>query len=158
MKRILIYIGHPAQYHFIKHTIRNLRKDGNEVRILIKTKDILEQLLQEDVLTYKNIQESVRKNTKWGILSASLKRTWAVYKEAKRFKADILTGTDSSIAQAAWLLRIPAITTLEDDVEIIMNLARLTYPFTSTILVPTNLLICIPTILNPTGLLSKSMA
>ena len=137
MKRILIYIGHPAQYHFIKHTIRNLRKDGNEVRILIKTKDILEQLLQEDVLTYKNIQESVRKNTKWGILSASLKRTWAVYKEAKRFKADILTGTDSSIAQAAWLLRIPAITTLEDDVEIIMNLARLTYPFTSTILVPT---------------------
>ena len=137
MKRILIYIGHPAQYHFIKHTIRNLRKDGNEVRILIKTKDILEQLLQEDVLTYRNIQESVRKNTKWGILSASLKRTWAVYKEAKRFKADILTGTDSSIAQAAWLLRKPAITTLEDDVEIIMNLARLTYPFTSTILVPT---------------------
>lgn len=137
MKRILIYIGHPAQYHFIKHTIRNLRKDGNEVRILIKTKDILEQLLQEDVLTYRNIQESVRKNTKWGILSASLKRTWAVFKEAKRFKADILTGTDSSIAQAAWLLRKPAITTLEDDVEIIMNLARLTYPFTSTILVPT---------------------
>ena len=79
MKRILIYIGHPAQYHFIKHTIRNLRKDGNEVRILIKTKDILEQLLQEDVLTYKNIQESVRKNTKWGILSASLEKIQGRY-------------------------------------------------------------------------------
>lgn len=137
MKRVLVYIGHPAQYHFIKHTIRNLRKDGNEVRILIKTKDILEQLLQEDGLEYKNIQESVRKNTKWGILSASLKRTWAVYKEAKRFKADILTGTDSSIAQTAWLLRKPAITTLEDDVEIIRNLAKLTFPFTKDILVPT---------------------
>ena len=134
---VLVYIGHPAQYHFIKHTIRNLRKDGNEVRMLIKTKDILEQLLNEDGLAYKNIQETVRKNTKWGIFSASLKRTWAVYKEAKRFKADILTGTDSSIAQAAWLLRKPAITTLEDDVEIISNLAKLTYPFTKDILVPT---------------------
>ena len=136
MIRVLIYIGHPAQYHFIKHTIRNLREDGNEVRILIKTKDILEQLLQEDGLEYINIQTSVRKNTKWGILSASLRRTWTVYKEAKRFKADILTGTDSSIAQAAWLLRKPAITTLEDDVEIISNLAKLTYPFTKDILVP----------------------
>lgn len=137
MKRVLVYLGHPAQYHFIKHTIKKLREDGNEVRILIKTKDILEQLLKEDGLEYTNIQENVRKNSKWGILSASLKRTWAVYKEARRFKADILTGTDSSIAQAAWLLRKPAITTLEDDVEIVMNLAKLTYPFTTDIVVPT---------------------
>lgn len=137
MKRVLVYLGHPAQYHFIKHTIKKLREDGNEVRILIKTKDILEQLLKEDGLEYTNIQENVRKNSKWGILSASLKRTWAVYMEARWFKADILTGTDSSIAQAAWLLRKPAITTLEDDVEIVMNLAKLTYPFTTNILVPT---------------------
>ena len=137
MKRILVYIGHPAQYHFFKHSIRKLRDDGNEVRILIKTKDILEELLKEDGQAYHNIQDTVRKNTKWGILSASLKRTWAVYQEAQKFKADILIGTDSSIAQAGWLLRKPAITTLEDDVEIIMNLARLTYPFTNCILVPT---------------------
>lgn len=137
MKRILIYIGHPAQYHFFKYSIKKLRDNGNEVRILIKTKDILEDLLREDGQPYHNIQDTVRKNTKWGILSASLKRTWAVVREARVFKADLLIGTDSSIAQAGWLLRIPAITTLEDDVEIIMNLARLTYPFTSTILVPT---------------------
>lgn len=137
MKRVLVYIGHPAQYHFFKHSIKKLRDDGNEVRILIKTKDILEELLKEDGQVYHNIQDTVRKNTKWGILRASLKRTWAVYKEARKFTADILIGTDSSIAQAGWLLRKPAITTLEDDVEIIMNLARLTYPFTSCILVPT---------------------
>ena len=136
MKRVLVYIGHPAQYHFFKYTVKNLRDHGNEVRILIKTKDILEQLLLEDKLEYKNIQKSERKNTKWGILSAALRRTLAVYKEARRFKADILIGTDSSIAQAAWLLGKPAITTLEDDVDIIKNLAKLTYPFTTDILVP----------------------
>lgn len=137
MKRILVYIGHPAQYHFFKYSIKKLEDDGNEVRILIKTKDILEELLKEDGQAYHNIQDTVRKNTKWGILSASLKRTWAVYEEARKFKADILIGTDSSIAQAGWLLRKPAITTLEDDVDIIVNLARLTYPFTTDILVPT---------------------
>lgn len=136
MKRILIYIGHPAQYHFFKHSIKILKDDGNKVRILIKTKDILEQLLKEDGQEYHNIQDTVRKSTKWGILSASLKRTWAVYREAQKFNADILIGTDSSIAQAGWLLHKPAITTLEDDVDVIKNLARLTYPFSTTILVP----------------------
>lgn len=135
-KKILIYIGHPAQYHFFKNTIRRLREDGHQVRILIKTKDILEKLLTEDGLEYQNIQETIRRNSKWGILSASFKRAWAVYKIARIFRPNLLLGTDSSIAQAGWLLRTPAITTLEDDVEIIKNLARLTYPFTTDILVP----------------------
>ena len=134
--KILIYVGHPAQYHFFKHTIKKLKDDGNEVKLLIKTKDILEQLLKEDGQEYHNIQDVFRKNTKWGILKASLKRAWAVYKIARRFKADILLGTDSSIAQAGWLLRKPAITTLEDDVEVIKTFAKLTYPFTSVLLVP----------------------
>lgn len=134
--KILIYVGHPAQYHFFKHTIRKLKADGNEVKLLIKTKDILEQLLKEDGQEYQNIQDIFRKNTKWGILKASLKRTWVVCKIARCFEADLLLGTDSSIAQAGWLLRKPAITTLEDDVEVIKTFALLTYPFTSILLVP----------------------
>lgn len=77
-----------------------------------------------------------QKNTKWSILVASLERSFIVYKIARKFHADILLGTDSSIAQAACLLSKPALTTLEDDVEIIQNLAKLTYPFTSCIIVP----------------------
>ena len=134
--KILIYVGHPAQYHFFKHTIRKLKDDGNDVKLLIKTKDILEQLLKEDGQEYQNIQDIFRKNTKWGILKASFKRAWAVYKIARSFKADLLLGTDSSIAQAGWLLRKPTITTLEDDVEIIKTFAMLTYPFTNVLLVP----------------------
>lgn len=133
---ILIYLGHPAQYHFIKHAAKQLTRDGHEVKLLIKTKDILEDLLKEDGWSYENIQIRTRKNTKWSILMASLDRTLKVTRIARRFRADLLIGTDSSIAQSAWLLRIPAITTLEDDVEVIYNLARLTYPFTKSILVP----------------------
>ena len=135
-KSLVCYCGHPAQYHFLKHTIQNLKDAGWHVVVLIKTKDILEQLLQEDGVPYINIQPSVRKNNKLSILLASIARTIVVYKIAKKHHADVLIGTDSSIAQAGWLLGKPAITTLEDDYDVIKHLARLTYPFTSHIVVP----------------------
>ena len=133
---ILVYLGHPAQYHFIKLTARKLLSDGHKVKILIKTKDILEDLMKEDGWEYENIQTSFRKGSKLAILKASFDRMVEVRRIARRFKADVLVGTDSSIAQAAWMMRKPAITTLEDDVDVIYNLARLTYPFTSSIVVP----------------------
>lgn len=136
MKRILVYIGHPAQYHFVKYSVAQWRQNGDEVKILIKTKDILEDLLKQDGLAYENIQILPRSNSKIAMLKASLRRTKAVLGIAKSFKADVLVGTDSSIAQAAWLLHKPAITVLEDDYEVIRNLAKLTFPFTSCILVP----------------------
>lgn len=136
MKTALFYCGHPAQYHFLKNTILNLKKLEWNVIVLIKTKDILEQLLVEDNLPYENIQPRFRKNSKFAIILAALERTFSVYKIAKKYEVDILIGTDSSIAQAARLLKKPSITTLEDDYEIIKNLAQLTYPFTSHIIVP----------------------
>lgn len=135
--RILIYLGHPAQYHFFKNAIKQLKRDNHEVKVLIKTKDILEQLLNEDGVEHTNIQEKFRKNTKWGILRASLSRTHKMRRIIHEFKPDIMLGTDSSIAQAGWELRVPAITTLEDDEDVLKIFAKLTYPFSTDILVPT---------------------
>lgn len=136
MKNILIYLGHPAQYHFFKYAMMRWCQNGHGVKVLIKTKDILEELLKEDGVAYENIQSQPRGNGKLAIVTASFRRTKAVLRVAKAFKADILLGTDSSVAQAAWLLRKPAITVLEDDYEVIRHLAKLTFPFTSCILVP----------------------
>lgn len=137
MKKVLFYLGHPAQYHFVKNAIARLKRDGHEVLILIKTKDILEDLLKEDDVDYENIQSRPRGKGKLAILKASFQRTREVLKRAKTFKADVLIGTDSSVAQAAWLMRKPAITVLEDDYDVIKNLAKLTFPYTDCILVPT---------------------
>ena len=78
-------MGHPAQYHFFKHTARRLQEDGYEVKMVIKTKDVLEQLLKEDGWDYVNVQEKMRKNNKLSIFIASLKRSWAVIKIASKF-------------------------------------------------------------------------
>lgn len=133
---ILFYIGHPAQYHFIKNTMANLLKDGHSVRVLIKTKDVLENLLKEDGVDYTNIQTKSRKNNSWSIFIAMLKRTRAVIREAKSFKPDILIGEDVSIAWTGRLLGIPAITIIEDDYDVVKREAVLSYPATKHILCP----------------------
>lgn len=135
--KILFYLGHPAQYHFFKYILSTLKYRGHNIIILIKTKDILEQLLQNDGFEYVNIQKKSRKNNSISILLASLARTLKVVNVLYQKNVDLLIGTDSSIAQAAFICRKPAITTLEDDYEVIQKLAKLTYPFTSSIVVPT---------------------
>lgn len=133
---VLIYVGHPAQYHFFKNTIVILKEEGHKVTLLLKTKDVLEKLIQQDGHEYVNIQSKNRKNNILSILIASFIRTWKVIKLTKQYDIDILLGTDSSIAQAGFLLNKPSITTLEDDYAVITKLAKLTYPYTSSILVP----------------------
>ncbi|OJV33067.1 MAG: hypothetical protein BGO29_14590 [Bacteroidales bacterium 36-12] len=134
--RILVYAAHPAQYHFFKYIIKGLQDNGHNILLLIKTKDVLEKLANQDGFPYINIQPKVRKNNTLSILLASFIRTWKIFKIVKLHKIDMLIGTDSSIAQVGYLTRKYAITTLEDDYDVIKKLANLTYPYTQTILVP----------------------
>lgn len=133
---ILIYVGHPAQYHFFKNTISILKDQGHKIVLLMKTKDVLEELIQEDGHDYINIQPKNRKNNLISIFVASVVRTCRVVRLVKKHHINILLGTDASIAQAGFLTKKHAITTLEDDYEVISKLAKLTYPYTSSILVP----------------------
>ncbi|MEI6752116.1 MAG: DUF354 domain-containing protein [Paludibacter sp.] len=135
--KIIIYLGHPAQFHFFKNIVKQLIHDGHQVKILIKTKDVLENLVRLNNFEYENIQSVPRKNNKFSILLASLIRTFKVLLISIKYKADILVGADASIAQSAFILRRSAITVLEDDYKVIEKLAKMTYPFTASIVVPT---------------------
>lgn len=134
--RLLIYLGHPAQFYFFKNVIRELENNGHRIKILLKTKDILEQLVQDAGFDYVNIQKTIRKNNILAIATASFARTFGVFKIARQYKAEMILGTDASVAQASKLLSIPGITVLEDDIEVIAKMAKLTYPFTDSIVVP----------------------
>lgn len=133
---ILIYLGHPAQYHFFKNVLAILKTKGHTITLLIKTKDVLEKLVQNDGYDYVNIQRKSRRNNSFSIFIASLVRMFKVVLIAKRNHIDLLVGTDSSIAQAGYICGKPSITTLEDDYDVIKKLANLTYPFTSSIVAP----------------------
>lgn len=134
--KILIYLAHPAQFHFFKNAIDILKLKGNELKVLIKSKDILEDLLVSHGMEYSNVQVKLRKNNYFSIFFALIERTFKILTIASKFKPNILIGTDASVSYVGMLIGKPTITTLEDDYEVIKNLANLAYPVTSHILVP----------------------
>lgn len=134
--RIVILLSHPAQFHFYKNAINILKEKHHEVFILIKTKDVLSRLLDENGYEYFNILPQERKKSKFYILLSLVKRDIKLFNFSIRRGIDLFLGTDASLAHIAFLLRKPCITTLEDDYEVIKGLAILTYPFTKVILAP----------------------
>ena len=134
---LLFYFGHPAQYHFLRYTLKELRQKGHKITILIKTKDVLENLLIENNEEYFNILPEGRQQSRFSILFGLLKRDIRLFRFALGKKYDLFVGTDPSLSHVGFLLRIPVITVLEDDIGVIPSLAKLTYPFTSYILTPT---------------------
>ena len=135
--RVLVYLGHPAHFHLYKNVISNLKNKGHKVDILIKKKDVLEELLQNAGLEYHNILNEERKGSKIDILMGVLKRAYRLYRFVSKNKPDILTGTSVENSLIGPLKRIPVINLEEDDAAVIPLYAKLTYPTSSVILTPT---------------------
>jgi len=135
--KILVYLGHPAHFHNYKNTIAALKAHGHEVEVLIKKKDILEDLLEKAGIPYHNILEEGRKDTKAGILLGIAKRAWRLNRFCGQFRPDILTGSSVENSLIGPLRHIPVISIGEDDADVVPNYARMTYPGASVILCPT---------------------
>jgi predicted glycosyltransferase len=134
--RVLFYFGHPSQYLFLKNPIHILRGNGTFCDIIIKSKDILETLLVENNESYQNILPEGRRSGKMGIVKGLIKRDIRLLRFTRNKHYDLLVGTDPSLAHIGFIKRIPVITVLEDDINVIPGLARITFPFTSLILTP----------------------
>ena len=134
--KVLFYFGHPSQYLFLRDAIKILREQKNQCDIVIKSKDVLEQLLVESNETFLNILPEGRKSNKLGIFLGLIKRDIRLSRVLRGKHYDILVGSDPSVAHNGFMFRIPVITVIEDDIDVIRKLAQLTYPFTSIILTP----------------------
>lgn len=134
--KVLFYFGHPSQYLFLRNTINYLREEKTECDILIKSKDVLEKLLIENKESYINILPEGRKSNKSGIITGLIKRDFRLLNYMKNKHYDLFIGTDPALAHVGFLKKIPVITVLEDDIKVIPDLARITFPFTSLILTP----------------------
>ena len=85
--KILFYFSHPAQYLFLRETIRRLKKDDKiETYILIKTKDVLENLISSDGFNFKNILPKERKKSKFAITISLFKRILKIFYIVKKLK------------------------------------------------------------------------
>ena len=134
--RYLIYLGHPAHFHLFKNTIRNLEDKGHIVSVLIKKKDILEDLLDRSGMEYHNILPEGRRDDKLGIALGVLKRDWRLFLFCLANKPDLLMGTSAEIGHVGTLLRIPSVNVNEDDAAVISTFCKISYPWSTYILSP----------------------
>lgn len=136
MSKILIYLGHPAHFYNFKNVIPRLIAGGHRVEVLIKKKDVLQELLDEAGIPYHNILKEGRRDSKLGIMWGTLKRAWRLGVFCSGFKPDILTGTSVENSWVGHLRHIPVININEDDAAVVPKYARLSYPWASEILTP----------------------
>jgi predicted glycosyltransferase len=136
MMKLLFYFGHPSQYLFLRNSIKILKEHGVACDLIIKSKDVLEKLLLENKESFINILPEGRSSGRMGIFTGLIKREYRLFKRIWDKQYDLLVGTDPSLAHIGFLKRIPVITVLEDDIDVIPQLARITFPFTSLILTP----------------------
>ena len=93
-------------------------------------------LLTNAGFNYINILKEGRKNNRISILIGVFKRSYRLYKLLKKEKVDMLIGTSVENPIIGSLLKIPAVNLNEDDADVVPLYAKLSYPFSSTILTP----------------------
>lgn len=134
--KILFYLGHPAHFHLFKNTIQSLESNGHRVSVLIKKKDILEDLIRRSGISYINILPEGRGDSKSRIALGMLKRDWRLFRFCLRQRPDLMIGTSTEIGHVGTLLNIPSINVNEDDSDAVPLYSRISYPWSTHILSP----------------------
>jgi predicted glycosyltransferase len=134
--KYLFYLGHPAHFHLFKNVMAQLQKDGHEIRIVIKKKDVLENLLQTHHLPYVNIMPRGRKDNRFSIAYGVVQRDAKLFNIVRHDRPDVMVGTSVEIAHVGRVLKIPSIVVNEDDFDVVPRFSRLAYPSADYILAP----------------------
>lgn len=130
---VLFVLGHPAHVHFFRNTIRNLEKNGVEVKITARDKEVTLDLLKLYGISFEKLADNHKSilMKAFGMLSIDYK----LYKIAKEFKPDIITGVHNPYAaQVARMTGARSI--LFTDTENVKIASALAYPFADTICTP----------------------
>lgn len=134
--KVLFMISHPAHFHMFRYTIDNLRKDGHEAVVVIRPKDVLEDLCRNAEMSYHKVKERPSKGGMIGLGFSLLEKILDVWKIARREKPDLLVGSDGVLAVVGKMLHKPAFEWFEDDVNVIKLYANLFFPLYTNVVSP----------------------
>ena len=134
--RIAVQLSHPAHFHLYKNAIKNWHEHGNNVYVLIKTKDILEELLQNSKIPYHNILPIAHRKNKLGILWDMFVRVWRMMRFFQNYKIDLITGSTPEVAHVGKLTGCHSVNTGEDDLDVVPLFQKIAGPFLKCLLIP----------------------
>jgi uncharacterized protein len=134
--KVLFYLHHPAHFHLFKNVIRDLKSRGHELIILATKKDILEDLLKREKLSFINVLPNGRSENKISIFLSLVKQDLRLLKICLRSKPDLLIGTSTEICHIGRILNIANVFVNEDDIDVIPLVGKIAYPFARHLLLP----------------------
>ena len=136
MRTYLFSLGHPAHFHMFKHTIHALKEKGNKVIVVIRPKDVLEQLCINDGLSYYSIGKRPDKGGKLIRAAVVVQRFFAIARVVRKEKPCMLIGSDGVMAYLGTLFHIPSFEFFDDDYGIIKLYAWSFFPFYTDLVCP----------------------
>jgi predicted glycosyltransferase len=137
--KLLFFLSHPAHYHLFKNVINSLI-GKYKVKVIIVTKDVLEDLVVKENWDYVNLIPEGRRVKGLPILLSTIigmfKTEYRLSKILRREKINILIGTEGTLPHVGMIFRIPSLILNEDDTSVTPE-NYIIYPFATKILVPT---------------------
>ena len=137
MKTYLFSLGHPAHFHMFKHTMRALKDEGHKVIVVVRPKDVLEQLCINEGLAYHSIGQRPDKGGKLSRALVVVQRFFAIAKIVRKEQPCMLIGSDGVMAYLGTMFRTPSFEFFDDDYGIIKLYAWSFFPFYSDLVCPT---------------------
>lgn len=134
--KVLFHLGHPGHFHLFKNVISALKNRNHEILIVIKKKDVLEDLLIESDFSYTNILPSGRKNSKVGIAIGQFTQNKRIFDICRYNRPNLLIGTSVAISHVGRILNIPSFNFNEDDAKAVPLYSYLAYPWATKIISP----------------------
>ncbi len=138
MKKILFFLAHPAHYHLFKNVINDL-KTRYQIKVIIVTKDVLEDLVLKEDWDYENIIPEGRRINGIPILLSTiigmLKTEFRMIKILRNASYRLLVGTEGTLAHLGVFFRIKSLMFNEDDTSVTPE-NYLVYPFSTKVILP----------------------
>jgi predicted glycosyltransferase len=137
MKHTLFYLGHPAHFHLFKNAMLSLHAD--QYTVCIKSKDVLEKLLNEHHIPYINVDRvsaSKKEKSKLDIGLAFAGRMWKLAGIIRKKKVKVLAGSAAELAVLGRLLNKTSCIFFEDDFEKVKPFAKIAGPTATHLICP----------------------
>jgi len=137
---IIFFLVHPAHYHLFKNVIKDLKSKKHKIRILIKSKDVLQELLDDEGWDYINTLNGEKKakgklSLGFEAIKGLIKREVHLARIVLGDRPDLMIGTEWSIAHIGRLFQIPSLIVNEDDTSATPE-NYFVYPFASDLILP----------------------
>ena len=117
-----------------KNIIRNFDKEKIKYTVLIKQKDILKKLCENEQIKFTCVNKNSRKKGVFNLIFAQIFKYYGLIKTLAMHKPKILLGSEPTLTHIGKLVSFLIFS--EDDVEIIPLFANVAYPFATNIVSP----------------------